>query len=439
MSTTYIISDFCYKVVGGGKLQLIDCIGHGSFGAVFRAREVAHPESSLLAVKIIPKDEQSQLYRRELLLHGVVQAHPGVASIRDTFSDKHFLYIVLDYFAAGDVWRAIKEKKVFWGNDALVRSIFLQMIDAVAFCHEKGVYHRDLKPNNFLISHDMKQVRLTDFGLASMTRKNHAYGVGTHQYRSPECNNILGDHQGFDAVRNDIWALGIILVNMLAGGVMPWAVASADDGWYQAFIAAPDFLRYTLPVSREAAHILQRMLTEREADCVSLAELRVLVACADRFFMSDAEIAAGAPHLHRVARNCRPAPPAPKTRRPAFVHIPSAHPSWGSGSSWARSPSILEETRDIPLACRATPEPPMSDFVNSEALPSVAPDVHPCPGRAEEKPLPSEESLHWGPCCEEPAAAKPPAPKRGNTYEGGRGVHKFGVRQKLRRLFTLQA
>ena len=185
MPAAFTISDFSYKVLDNGKIQLLDCIGQGSFGTVFRARDLENPGSSLLAVKIIPKDYEIKLYRRELVLHSIVEAHPNVASIRKAISDKYFLYLVLDYCPGGDLWRAIKEKKVFWKNDALLRSVFLQVVDAVAFCHEKGVYHRDLKPNNVLISPDSRRVWLTDFGLASPTKQNHAYGVGTQQYRSP--------------------------------------------------------------------------------------------------------------------------------------------------------------------------------------------------------------------------------------------------------------
>lgn len=192
MHGAYTISDFSYKVMDGGKIQLLDCIGQGSFGVVFRARDLTNLCSSLLAVKIIPKDDKVRLYRRELVLHGMVQGHPHIASIRKAFSDKYFMYIVLDYCPAGDLWRAIKAKKVFWGNDALVRNVFLQIVDAVAFCHEKGVYHRDLKPNNVLISPNNRRVWLTDFGLASMTKESRALGVGTQQYRSPGGYTVLG-------------------------------------------------------------------------------------------------------------------------------------------------------------------------------------------------------------------------------------------------------
>ena len=116
-------------------------------------------------------------------------------------------------------------------------------------------------------------------------------------------------------------------------GVMPWAIANEEDGWYQTFVASNDFLRYTLPISHEADALLQRMLTEHEEDCISLAEVQKLAARVEHFWMSDEEIARAEPHLQRVARMCRPEPPKPR-QKPTYVPIPSMGDGWSSSSSW---------------------------------------------------------------------------------------------------------
>ena len=116
-------------------------------------------------------------------------------------------------------------------------------------------------------------------------------------------------------------------------GVMPWAIANEEDGWYQTFVSSDDFLRYTLPISREADTILRLMLTEREQDCISLAEVHELVAQVEHFWMSDEEIARAEPHVQRVAKTCRPEPPKPN-QRPLYVPIPPAEADWSSSSSW---------------------------------------------------------------------------------------------------------
>lgn len=73
----------------------------------------------------------------------------------------------------------------YFGNDSLIRDVFLQIIDAVAYCHSHGVYHRDLKPENILCSHDGMKMYLTDFGLATQDLISHEIGVGSGYYMSP--------------------------------------------------------------------------------------------------------------------------------------------------------------------------------------------------------------------------------------------------------------
>lgn len=73
----------------------------------------------------------------------------------------------------------------YFGNDELIGSVFLQIIDAVAYCHSCGVYHRDLQPENILCSHDGTKVYLADFGLATQDRISYEPGVGKACYMSP--------------------------------------------------------------------------------------------------------------------------------------------------------------------------------------------------------------------------------------------------------------
>lgn len=319
------VSDLACTVIDEGRIQLLDCVGRGSFGAVYRARDLTGQNPSLLAVKIVPKDSKLQYHWREVSTLHRAQHHSNVVTMHRWFHDQTCIYIVLDYCPGGDMWRAIKDRKIFAGNDSLVKNIFLQIIDGVRWCHRRGVYHRDLKPNNILISPDCTKVWISDFGLATSTRRSFNFHTGTQQYRSPgegfctlcnyltlnirvhrlpECNNISGEHYPYDAVRNDIWSLGIILVNMLTG-VMPWAVANQEDGWYMAYAGDHKFLRYTLPISKEVDYILQRIFTENSEDAITLVELQILVENVRHFWMDEEEIAAGEPHLQRVARNYR--------------------------------------------------------------------------------------------------------------------------------------
>ena len=345
------VSDLACVIIDNGRIQLLDCIGRGSFGAVYRARDLTGQISSLLAVKIIPKDSKLEYHWREVTTLRRAQHHPNIVKMHRWFHDQSCIYIVLDYCPGGDMWRAIKERKVFAGNDVLVKKVFLQVIDGLKWCHSRGVYHRDLKPNNILISQDCMTVWLTDFGLATATRKSFNFHTGTQQYRSPggicyivddyfrmntyshsECNNISGEHHPFDAVRNDIWSLGIILVNMLTG-VMPWAIANREDGWYMTYARDHQFLRYTLPISKETDYILQRIFTENSEEAIGVDELRILVEDVRNFWMEEGEIAEGEPHLQRVANNYR---------RDEPVDMPALN-SWDFDSPYD---SLLDDSDD---------------------------------------------------------------------------------------------
>lgn len=364
-------------IVDEGRLQLLDCIGKGSFGVVYRARDLTKPFPSLLAVKVIPKDCKLQYYWREMSALRRVQHHPNVITMHRWFDDDNFIYIVLDYCAGGDMWRAIRDRKLFAGHDELVKVILLQIIDGLEWCHRRGVYHRDLKPNNILISPDCTRVCISDFGLATGTKQSYNFGVGTPNYRSPGeaprratvkcllillsgCNNITGESVPFDAIRNDIWSLGIILINMLTGR-MPWTAASKEDGWYMAFTRDRGFLRYTLPISKEADYILQHMLADESENGISLGELRTLVEGVEHWWMSEAEVAVGAPHLKRTFSHYR---------RDEPLSLPAID-SWDFDSSIAES--FINECVGIaggqPDA--STPAPPTAECTGTES-PSAA-------------------------------------------------------------------
>lgn len=95
------------------------------------------------------------------------------------------MYIVLDYCPGGDLFSRISDDKMFFGNDDLTKSVFLKILDAVAYCHQKRVFHRDLKPENILCSKDASQVFVTDFGLCTSGRVSTTWGCGSGPYMSP--------------------------------------------------------------------------------------------------------------------------------------------------------------------------------------------------------------------------------------------------------------
>lgn len=94
-------------------------------------------------------------------------------------------YVVMEYCPEGDLFSSITEKGNYVGNDLLAKSVFLQILSAVEFCHSIGIYHRDLKPENILVKDQGTTVKLADFGLASNDYYTSDYGCGSTFYMSP--------------------------------------------------------------------------------------------------------------------------------------------------------------------------------------------------------------------------------------------------------------
>lgn len=106
--------------------------------------------------------------------------------MHNVYEDESSVYIVLDLVRSGDLRKSIYEKRApYYGNNDLVRRVFGQIVDAVGYCHKKGLYHRDLKPDNILASADGKSVWLADFGLATVDKKSTEFRTGTLPYLSP--------------------------------------------------------------------------------------------------------------------------------------------------------------------------------------------------------------------------------------------------------------
>ncbi|RPD60087.1 Pkinase-domain-containing protein [Lentinus tigrinus ALCF2SS1-7] len=278
--------------------KLSEVIGSGSFGVVYKAldtREASDSPSRHRAVKIISKagrtPAQLDIIRREVALHSIVAAHANIITIHDAFDDDEHFYLILDYCPGGDLFSYITEG-VYWGKDGeeLARSAFLSLVDGMQHCHEHKIAHRDLKPENILASKDGSKVFLADFGLATRERMIKEHGSGTALYMAPECHGRLNGFQPYDTRAADVWALGIILVNMLTGR-NPWEQASMRDAHFADFLGEKaDFFRESFPqLSKGVCEVLAEVLEFRPERRMSLRKLREAVVSLESFFCNEGE------------------------------------------------------------------------------------------------------------------------------------------------------
>ena len=139
--------------------------------------------------------------------------HPHIVTIHDVFRDGECVVIVQQYVSGEDLRKRMESGPL---SPRLAAELMVGISDAVAFAHRKEFVHRDLKPSNILLN-DEGQPLVTDFGLAihdSSQQKRKGEMSGTPAYMSPE--QVRGETHRLDG-RSDIWSLGVILYEMIAG------------------------------------------------------------------------------------------------------------------------------------------------------------------------------------------------------------------------------
>ncbi|KAJ8652150.1 hypothetical protein O0I10_012208 [Lichtheimia ornata] len=265
-------------------IQLIAVLGVGAYGIVYQARHVK--TRRLYAVKLVTTSmnhhHPASFRCREAEIHQQVNEHDNILTFVKQVWMGEWLFLVLEYAPYGDLFSAITHPtSTIVGNNESIRHIFLQILDAVQHCHNHGVAHRDIKPENILVFPD-QQVKLADFGLATTQSVSANFGCGSTFYFSPECQGgITRDYKrikGYSTRPNDVWSLGVILINLTAGR-NPWKQATMHDSTFAAYTRrTAGFFKLILPcISNELNAILERVFCLDPALRISLPELRMRV------------------------------------------------------------------------------------------------------------------------------------------------------------------
>ncbi len=208
-----------------GAFEIVEELGRGGMGVVYRARQTS-PERDV-ALKVASGAFTPSARRRfESESRALARMrHPGIATLIEAGLDvpSGVAWIAMEYVERGRSIAAYGREHAMRGERLI--DLFLAVCDAVHHGHLKGVIHRDLKPSNILIDADGR-VKVIDFGIATMlgpddTRATVSAGgvpIGTLAYMSPE--QCAGDSAD---VRSDVYSLGIVLHELVAGSP-PFAV-----------------------------------------------------------------------------------------------------------------------------------------------------------------------------------------------------------------------
>ncbi|KAL8947267.1 MAG: hypothetical protein Q9222_006435 [Ikaeria aurantiellina] len=266
------------------RLELTGILGVGAYGVVYTAVDIhTNVPYAVKALNKVGLDQrQRKFQQREIQLHHEASHHPNVVSLVKIMDSYDCTFVVLEFCPEGDLFSSITESGQFLGNDFMAKRAFLQILDAVHFCHSIGIYHRDLKPENILVTDGGHTVKIADFGLATREYITSDFGCGSTFYMSPECQQTSSSPPFYASGPNDVWSLGIILVNLTCGR-NPWKRASIDDSTFRAYLKNPHFLSSILPLSPELDSILRRIFECDPRRRISISELRDLIIQCPRF------------------------------------------------------------------------------------------------------------------------------------------------------------
>lgn len=411
--------------------EITSILGRGGMGAVYRGRQKSLDRT--VAIKILPPeaagDEDAQFverFKNEARTMAKMN-HPGIVHVYD-FGEtaEGQLYIVMEFIDGTDVSKMIQSQGRLPEDYAL--SITAHVCDALQYAHTHGVVHRDIKPANVIINRE-GQVKVADFGLAKatdpsqmgLTKTNMA--MGTPDFVSPEA---LMPGVPLDG-RADLYAVGVMLYNMLAGTIPRGAFRMPGD---------------TLKTDARFDRIIGKaMEMDRELRYQTALDLRrdldVILTTPQARQQPSQKPVASAPgrrgpqntEAPSPAKSSQPSAPAKKSKTPLIIGLgaaaalavgafflhdgssqPSDTPSQASpaspGQTLATSSQTPVKVREVSEATkpRPAPRPAQSERAAAPSLPTAT-------GR----PLPSAPSAAATPvlmpavATEKKAPAAPPA------------------------------
>jgi hypothetical protein len=197
-----------------GKYRIIERIGRGGMGSVYKAHDPALDR--LVALKVVSAEtDHTEELRARFFREGQACAklsHPNVVTIHDLGESDGNLFIVMELLEGDELRQLIARRTIATLEDKL--PLMIQICEGLEYAHEKGVIHRDVKPGNIFVLKN-GQVKILDFGIAQLAAAETGLTragliVGTLQYMAPERARGQGGHA------SDIFSVGAVFYELLA-------------------------------------------------------------------------------------------------------------------------------------------------------------------------------------------------------------------------------
>jgi serine/threonine protein kinase len=290
-----------------GKYELLEEVARGGMGVVFKARQEVPGGTRFVALKMIlagrlASPEAIRRFHKEIGA-ALKLDHPHLVPVYDVGEVGGQFYFTMQFSDGGSLQRQLAEGPL---PPKVAARLVCQVAGAVQHAHERGVFHRDLKPHNILLAGGGQEPKLTDFGLARTLDSDLSVTgevMGTPSYMPPE--QVRGQHKEVSAA-SDVYGLGAVLYCLLTGHP-PFQSSDPYETMRQVCDAEPvppRQLNPNIPLDLETVCLkcLQKESRKRYASAAKLAD------DLERFLRGEGVVARPVGRLERTSRWCRRKP-----------------------------------------------------------------------------------------------------------------------------------
>ncbi|GAA6395962.1 Stk1 family PASTA domain-containing Ser/Thr kinase [Solibaculum mannosilyticum] len=208
-----------------GRYEILETVGVGGMAVVYKAHDLM--DDRIVAIKVLKSEyvgneEFRRRFKNECKAIAVLD-HPNIIKVYDVSFGDRIEYIVMEYIDGITLKEYIEQQKVIQWKDAVHFTV--QILRALQHAHDKGIIHRDIKPQNIMLLAD-GTIKVTDFGIARFSRNtshtfNSEQAIGSVHYISPEqASGEITDE------KTDLYSVGVMLYEMLTGR-LPFEADSA--------------------------------------------------------------------------------------------------------------------------------------------------------------------------------------------------------------------